>query len=503
MSTLRQAFPMGTPQPNKPKIQATPATTTTNGMAAFNSTGSALLDAYTNLGNLREGDEGTILRLFKDAWDENPLYTARLLFHLRNIRSGMGERRVFQICMRYVAVTAPNVARELIPLVAVYGYFKDFYPAFGGTSVWPEALSFYTYVLTSDHNLSGLAAKYAPREGKAEWNTWGKELYNRVSAAASPYHMDLKEYRQFLVSKTQVVEQAMSSGNWNIAFEHVPSQAMHRYKTAFAKHNPTGFKNYLNAVTRGTKKINSGTLYPYQIYQKADEVGAQQMWDALPDWVKEDILVVLDTSGSMYEWSSSMLAPGLYAGDVASSLAIYLAERNKGPLKGCVVNFSDNPIFVYLKGSLADKKRQLKTTAVGGTTDIEKTIRTVILKAQQLKVQDHEMPKMIVILSDMQFNPVRGIGQSVSNLPAQAMIEKMFRDAGYSTPTIAYWYLKANNNKVDRATRDGMVILSGYSPSAVNDLMGAPNITPIEQLIKVLDRYGEIQLNKYGEIFVK
>ena len=69
-------------------------TTTENGAVALKSTKSGLLDAFGKLGAMRTNEETEIIKTFNLAFAEDKELAMKLLFYIRDIRGGQGERRV-------------------------------------------------------------------------------------------------------------------------------------------------------------------------------------------------------------------------------------------------------------------------------------------------------------------------------------------------------------------------------------------------------------------------
>ena len=214
------------------------------------------------------------------------------------------------------------------------------------------------------------------------------------------------DFKKTLVSCAKVldvIERKMSSNNWTeIRYQAVPSRAMNIYRKAFYKHDTAGFSKYIEDVKSGKQKINSGTLYPYDIVEKymyrkygvceKDDV-LEQQWKALPNFVDTDdnIMIMADTSGSM---SGRPMA-------TAIGLAIYFAERNKGAFSGTFMTFSSRPTFVTVKGSsLWEKIRNAWNASWQMNTDIEAAFMLILNTAIQFHVPQSDIPKSIVIISD-------------------------------------------------------------------------------------------------------
>ena len=98
---------------------------TENGAVGYKTSGKALLDLNFSVSSLRKASKETIENKFSAAFFESPVYAVKWLFFARDVRGGMGERRIFRICFAWLANTRPEVVKKLIPLVAEYGRFDD------------------------------------------------------------------------------------------------------------------------------------------------------------------------------------------------------------------------------------------------------------------------------------------------------------------------------------------------------------------------------------------
>ena len=89
-------------------------TLTENGAATLRSTGSACLDLFATVGALRCASDGEIETRFLRAYAENPDLAMKILFYARDVRGGLGERRVFRVLMRWLANNQlPSAVRNL------------------------------------------------------------------------------------------------------------------------------------------------------------------------------------------------------------------------------------------------------------------------------------------------------------------------------------------------------------------------------------------------------
>ena len=314
-------------------------TETENGAIALKSTGNALLDLFSIAGATRELSPVEIENYFYSAYLEDPLLTLKLAFYTRNIRGGLGERRAFRIMLRKLANINPKAVIKNIHLVPKFGRWDDLY-VLVGTKVEKEMFSFMKETFLKD-----LQAMEEQKEVSllGKWlksiNASSKESKQLGKLTAKSFGMSEKDYRKALsklIDYIDITEKRMSENKWNeIPYPNVPSIAMNRYRLAFIKHDEERFEEYLSKVEKGEEKINSSTLFPYDILL-AGNIRAlssnrfiidndrvlEQQWKNLPNYIegKHNILVMADTSYSMTADGGRPIA-------TAIGLAIYFAER--------------------------------------------------------------------------------------------------------------------------------------------------------------------------------
>ena len=91
-------------------------TRTENGAVAIKSTGDKCLDFFGTCGALRDADDIRVQRIFADAYAEDPLIATRILFYLRDITEGCGERKVFRNLINYCAVHHLEILLAVLPV---------------------------------------------------------------------------------------------------------------------------------------------------------------------------------------------------------------------------------------------------------------------------------------------------------------------------------------------------------------------------------------------------
>ena len=91
-----------------------------------NTTDSALLDLFATIGAMRNRDENEIIQKFELAFQEDPLGAMRCLFYSRDIREGLGERRVFRVILPYIAEKHTEELKHTLGFIPEYGRWDDF-----------------------------------------------------------------------------------------------------------------------------------------------------------------------------------------------------------------------------------------------------------------------------------------------------------------------------------------------------------------------------------------
>ena len=467
------------------------STTTENGMATNTTSLNANVDFFFKGGAMRNASSDDIISLVSKAWNEDPTTCLRILFWVRDIRGGAGERRFFRIAFSYLIEKDPESLSSIMELIPEYGRWDDL-KAFENTAAEDLAIAM---IVTALKDKNSLCAKWMPRKG-----SFAAKI--RKFMGISP-----KAYRKLLVGLTNVVETQMCSKEWDeINFEHVPSLAMSRYGMAFTKNAHESFSKYLHQLKKGEVKINTGAIYPYDVTKALyKNEAAEEQWKALPNFLEgntEKILPLVDVSGSM----GTGCGGNLTCMDVAISLGLYISERNEGPFKDHFLTFSSNPELQHLTGDLKDRFRQMQRADWGMSTNLEKAYKLILDQAVKHNISQEEMPTQILILSDMEFNEatnqreeILGWGEQDNhtwNPTAQEMVEKMFTDAGYKVPNIIYWNIQSRNGNVPvRFDEGGTALISGFSPSIMTSLLSGAEMNPVSIMMETIgkERYSQIK----------
>ena len=98
---------------------------TKNGALGYRTSGKELLDLNFSVSSMRNMNEDQIEKKFAKAFYEDKLLAVKWLFMARDAREGLGERRLFRVCMKFLEREQPEIAKAVIALVPEYGRWDD------------------------------------------------------------------------------------------------------------------------------------------------------------------------------------------------------------------------------------------------------------------------------------------------------------------------------------------------------------------------------------------
>ena len=135
-------------------------------------------------------------------------------------------------------------------------------------------------------------------------------------------------------------------------------------------------------------------------------------------------------------------------------LAIYFAERNVGAYHNLFMTFSDIPETVILRGETLEQKIcNVSRANWDSNTDLKAAFERVL----EINTPQEEMPKAIVVISDMEIDYCGNREWSFYDKMANK-----FRKAGYVIPNIIFWNVNSRHD-VFHADHDrkGVQLASG------------------------------------------
>lgn len=459
-------------------------TRTENGAVALNTTSNALLDLFGTIGSLREADDNRIKTLFAEAYNQDALFATKIVFYARDIRGGLGERKTFRTLIRYMADKHPEALRPNLDLIGVFGRYDDLYELIGTPleeDMWAAMKKQFEEDLKNltEGNAISLLAKWIKTADASSPATRKLGILTAQKLGYPVYNF--KRIVRNMRKQIGVVESLMSAGRWDeIKYPEVPSRAMMVYRKAFMKHDEQRFSEFINKAEKGEVKINATTLFPYDIvekilYGRESSKVLEAQWKALPDYVEKgtNALIMADVSDSMRQNANGR--------PMATSigLAIYFAERNVGAYHNLFMTFSRRPETVVLKGETLEQKiNNVSRAAWNMNTDLKAAFDRVLEIAEDNHILQDEMPKAIVVISDMEIDCCGNREWSFYDKMAAK-----FAKHGYAIPNIIFWNVNSRHDvfHADKS-RKGVQLASGQSVTVFKQILQNLGYNPVEAM---------------------
>lgn len=489
---------------------------TEKGAYGYKSSGFALLDLNYKVSSLRNRSEEEISELFTNAYNENKEYALKWLFFARDIREGLGERRLFRICYSRLVELDLVLFINNLDIISEYGRWDDLVSLIGISDFTDKFIiqiiknQLNNDIRNMDENKPiSLLGKWLPSENASSKSTkcLAKKVRELLGWNSKKYRTTLSSLRKHL----DVVERKMCSREWDeIDYNKVPSMANLKYKNAFMRHDSDRRLEYLESLRNGDAKMNMSVATPVDIVSKytntvsrVDDYDSvlELAWDNLKDVSVSDTLVVADGSGSM----TVPVGRNITALDVANALAIYTSEHNHGVYKNKYITFSNKPRFVDLSGceSLMDKLETAREHDEISNTNIEAVFKLILGLAVKYDIPKEEMISNVLIISDMEFDKAQKFNNwftpsvETTKILDETLFEEIkeyYNEIGYDLPKLIFWNVNSRTDTIPIIENDmGVALLSGFSQNVLKMVMST-KYNPYEILVDMItsERYDKV-----------
>lgn len=326
-----------------------------------------------------------------------------------------------------------------------------------------------------------LAAKYFPKEGKSLDKKYKVTLamaklyfekygnyhnYYPHTISASTFKDFRKEVISPLTQSINLTERFMCAKEFSkIRFNLVPGKCLSNNRKAFlnidSKNNirhpldedrnqcKTNFTAHLNLAKKGLTKIHGKQLFLHEIMGKfmtyphllSDE--EQSMYELQwSDHRKHYIEQVRNNSGLdqtlvLADFSVSMSGEPM---QVAASLALLISSIAPAPWSNKFISFESQPQLLEIPDtpSLKEKVKYLLNSPWGGSTNFLAAIQLILDVGIKNKLTQDQMPKKLIIVSDMQFDSANDTTSSYysHNTPSYHTLNKHTNGAFTETPSL-------------------------------------------------------------------
>jgi hypothetical protein len=449
-----------------------------------------------------------------------------LAFQTRDIRGGKGERDLFYTLLLSIFKERPQLIKKTMNLIPEYGCWQDCWKLWNlsrthpfGEEIQKTCMEFVRWIFFEDLAKSqpSVLGKWMPREG-SKYDALAKEFANDFYPGIELQDDRLRQYRKDcskLNAQLKTVEVDMCRKTWaKINPATVPGRLLKKNRKAFLNEELRGghlrrpsnvdrmecrqhFMDHTLKALSGKATVRAANVvYPHEIVQALlnnilsteEEQLLQAQWNALRDKAKETGM--LRGCVPMSDFSGSMAGTPLY---VSLALGILLSEINEPAFKDYLLGFDADPSWINFTGmtTLREKINHALRFAQGLNTDFFRATSLILRKLVDHAVPPSQAPKDLIVFTDMGFDAAAGHTRGQDLWETQlTTIKKAFVAAGYTAPRIVLWNLRSEYRDFHaKADTEGVVILSGWSPSALQILQtkGVVIQSPYEALRELLD----------------
>jgi len=503
-------------------------TLTENGAKTLATTNSVLVDQFGKAGNYRDRELNEVFEDQASLWGENSELSIKFIFYLRmvtrktklssqnttdSIQNGQGSRDESFKRLLWVAKEHKDVFENNIWLLPIVGSWKDpwtlmFYDEKYNLNVIDKKYIFnvISQGLLSDVHCD-LVKKFMPRircnsKCKTEWAA----ITNRLAKQFAKFcKLSYSDYTKLKTSGTAhdfqkiLCSKDYASLNWN----KIPGRALtnllsgdflerHSLTDEYEKwviEQPTvKFTGYpFELAKKVRKKLNSNSYYfigrytknklPFAFKHTIDSQFMQLVEQVRKNGrVKENVLVALDTSGSM----SRTVVGDTCCGDIATSLALFFAELNEGEFHHKIMMFDNKSYpFTLPSDSFCDNILSLPGVPCGGTNFQSVIDEIVKIRTENPQIPLEEFPTTLLVVSDMQFNPSasrlyqRQRDQECNIDRAKNELLEVFPKEFVDNFKFIWWdCASARDTYEGTANEEGITFFSGFDGSIISILLG-------------------------------
>ena len=416
---------------------------TENGATALATTGSILVDQFGKAGNFRGRSIDAVFYDMDKLWEENPQSALRFPFYLRlitrktridkgvkteKVQKGQGARdEAFKRLLWLARFHKDEFARN-IAILPIVGSWKDmwsllYYDITEGTHAIDENLIFSLLKLGLENELHvDLVKKFMPRiKSSSKCNTeWTLNMNMFAKRFAKYLRVPYTKYNKLKASGTaHDFQKLICNGKYEeLDWNKIPGRAL----SLLASGNFLKRHNLVNSYQDWIDKQDVAPFagYPCELYKRFRNMSSlsytlsktiDKQFDGLvkkaeaDGKVTENVLVGLDTSGSMMTQIKGLSNYSCL--DMAVSLALFFAKLNKGAFHNKVMMFDNvSTPFDLPSESFTTNAKALPHVGCGGTNFQSIIDEIVKIRVQNPQIPLEDYPKTILVVSDMQFNPI-------------------------------------------------------------------------------------------------
>jgi hypothetical protein len=309
-----------------------------------------------------------------------------------------------------------------------------------------------------------------------------------------------------LRAKLNILETKLCNKDYkHIDYEQVPSVAMNKHSkapsvkgkkyqknsaNAFMRNDKERFMEYKNKVVKGEAKVNVSALFPHQIVQHYYNPENHRQSHTMDDLVEGQWKTMVEEMSKIGDLSESLVLADVSGSMdgmpmlISYTMGILISSIAKCEVwKDVVLTFESQPRLVKIKGeTLYEKVKSIAKAPWGGDTNFMAAMNVILEMAIKYKLNQTDLPKRLIVVSDMQFNTA----DHSANNGSFEVVKKKFETAGYTLPQMVFWNVRSTNTVPVMSGIPGVSLVSGYSPNVLKSVLYSTTVTPEETMMNAI-----------------
>lgn len=460
---------------------------------------SAILEFLQVAKRLRNSEEDNIIEVFRRAFFSNKSLSMKALFYVRDKENGLGERRIFRVLIKYLALTYPDDIRKNLHLIPKYGRWDDFYALFY-TPLEDNVISIFKRQILLDSNCKSptTLGKWLKSE-----NTSSKESRKLAKRTRQLLGYSSKEYRMILSSlrrKIGIIENILSRKKYeDIKYFNFSLETIIRYKKAFIRNDRNEFKKYLKSIEKikKTKNINFNekTLNQTPVDIISDFLENtnsnnndiySNLWNMVCDnytpYIKDTFIIIAVSGIGCNNYKKAF--------EIAISNILMYHKFNTNRFKDYYMYFDKNPKFGKIRCNSFQKQiKNIHYTNSFVKCNISAALDMLLFTALKEGLNHKELPQNILVISD---DPTC---KDYLDNKIQENIKEKWKLAKFLIPKIKIWIIDDSNKEKNIKNINENVLITGYSKELFKLSIKGEEVSEEMLLIKTLeDMYEDVIL---------
>jgi hypothetical protein len=186
--------------------------------------------------------------------------------------------------------------------------------------------------------------------------------------------------------------------------------------------------------------------------------------------ITDNVWCALDTSGSM----GIQVIPGTSAFDICVSLGVFFATLNKGAFHKNVIMFDTVSHVKQLPDAgFCDMVANIYNSETAwGSTNFQSVVDEIVrIRKDNPKIPLEDYPTTLLVVSDMQFNPV-GANVTTNYIEMKKKLYEVFPQEFVDNMKFIWWQVTGRTKDVPAEIGTGQIFLSGFDGSVVSLMLG-------------------------------